>query len=335
MRDSRRFVLLVWAGLLFAVAPSAQAAFPGANGRINFSSDAGSATGNGDVYDMRSDGSGQRNLTNNPAEDFYGHYSPDGRRIAFTSFRDAGDAQDDVRNHAELYVMDADGSHQRRITFNQLPEKNPSWSPDGKHLVFWRSARITTVGDELPPGDLWIVNLETGQTRSLFKKPMSDEDVPQWSPDGGRIAFDSAGEFGGEFVVDIYTIRPDGRDLRLLTRTSEDFDYSPNYSPDGRRITFTREHDGNGDIFVMSADGSHPIQLTDDIRYEWESCFSPDGRFIAYTSEVGGAPFPGEPGFFFFDIFVMRADGSAQTRLTKTPAIDEVRPDWQPLPRHP
>ncbi len=327
MLNARRFVLVTGVGLLLSIAPSADAAFPGANGRINFTSD---ATGDSEIFDMRSDGSGQRNLTNNPAVDFYGQYSPDGRRIAFTSFRDAGDSEDDERNHAELYVMNADGSNQRRITFNQLPEKEPAWSPDGKHLVFWRSARITTVGDPLPPGDLWIVDLTTGQTRSLVKKPRSDEAAPQWSPDGRRIAFHSDAREAG--VPEIYTIRPDGPELRRLTNTPEDLDYGPNYSPDGRRITFTREHGGNGDVFVMGADGSHQMQLTSDPRYEWESCFSPDGRFIAYTSEVGGDPIPDDPPFFFDEIFTMRADGSQQTRLTRSPAIADVRPDWQPLP---
>ena len=332
MLNLRRFAfVLVSGGLLLVLASSAQAAFPGDNGRIAFMVESGDEEAlDEEIFDMRADGSGQRNLTNNPAVDFHANYSPDGRHIVFSTFRDAGDAQDDVRNHAELYVMNANGSNQRRITFNELPEKGPAWSPDGKHLVFWRSAPITTVGDPLPPGDLWILNLENGQARNLTSTPDVDEDEPQWSPDGTRIAFHSDVREAGN--IDVYTIRPNGRELLRLTTTPA-FDSDPNYSPDSRRITFTSDRAGNSDIFVMRANGASQTQLTNDPREEFLSCFSPDGRFIAYSSEVDGDPFPGFPGFFFDDIFRMRADGSQKTNLTKSPANEEFRPDWQPLTR--
>jgi TolB protein len=328
----RRFLLAVGAGLLLSIAPSAEAAFPGENGRISFMNLPFPAEGiDEEIFDIRSDGSGLRNLTNNPAQDFHASYSPDGRHIVFSTFRDAGNAQDDVRNHAEIYVMKADGSDPRRITFNRLPEKTPAWSADGKQLIFWRSAPVTTVGDPLPPGDLWILDPRTGQQRNLTKTPNANELDPQWSPDGNRIAFDS--DAGEPDKPDVYTIRPDGRELSRLTR-GPDLNFHPSYSPDGRRITFTSEHDGNADIFLMRANGTHKIQLTDDPRYEYFSCFSPNGRFIAYSSEVGGDPFPGDEGFFFDDIFRMRPDGREQANLTRSPGLEEFRPDWQPLPEH-
>jgi TolB protein len=333
MFNVRRFVLLlVGGGMLFAFDSPAQAGFPGQNGRIAFMIERTSDEGifDEEIFDMRTDGSGQRNLSNNPAEDFHENYSPDGRRIVFSTFRDAGNAQDDVRNHAELYVMNANGANQRRITFNELPEKGPAWSPDGKHLVFWRSSALTGVGEPLPPGDLWILNLASGEERNVTQSPTVDDDEPQWSPDGTRIAFHSDAREAGN--VDVYTIRPDGRELRRLTNTPA-FDSDANYSPDSKRITFTSERRGNPDIFVMRADGARQTQLTDDPRGDVLSCFSPDGRFIAFTSEVGGDPFPDFPGFFFDDIFRMRADGSQRTNLTKSPAIEEFRPDWQPLGR--
>ena len=309
---------------MLVLASPAQGAFPGQNGRIAFMTD---RTGNEEIFDMGTDGSGQRNLTGNPAEDFHENYSPDGRRIVFSTFRDAGDAQDDVRNHAELYVMNANGSNPRRITFNRLPEKGPAWSPDGKHIVFWRSAPVTVVGDPLPPGDLWILNLETGAERNLTKSRFVDEDEPQWSPDGRRIAFHSDAREAGNF--DIYTVGPAGHELRRLTHTPA-FDSDPNYSPDSQRITFTSERTGNGDIFVMRADGTQETRLTHSPRWEVLSCFSPDGRFVAYSSEVGGDPLPDVPGAFFLDIFRMRSDGSQKTNLTKSPATEDFRPDWQP-----
>ena len=93
-------------GTLLALTPRANAAFPGHNGRITFLS----GLDDEEIFDMGPDGSQQRNLTNNPAEDFSPAYSPDGRRIAFGSFRAWDPAAGGIPlNSGELYVMNADG----------------------------------------------------------------------------------------------------------------------------------------------------------------------------------------------------------------------------------
>jgi Tol biopolymer transport system component len=319
-RVLRTLAVICVGGLAAGVSP-ALGAFPGENGRIAFMSD---RTGDGEeIFDMSSDGSQQRNLTNSPADDFHESYSPDGGHIVFSTFRDAAKARD----HAELYVMDANGSNQRRITFNGLPDKAPAWSPDGKWLVFARTA----ASKKAALGDLWILNVESGEERNVTNSPTVDDDEPQWSPDGTRIAFHSDAHEAGN--RDVYTIRPDGRELRRLTNTQAS-DSDPNYSPDSRQITFTSARHGHDDIFVMRADGANQTRLTDGPRAEFLSCFSPDGRFIAFSSERDGDRIPGTGGrLFFSDIFRMRADGSQQTKLTTSPANDDFRPDWQPLLR--
>jgi Tol biopolymer transport system component len=153
----RTLTVICVGGLAAGVSP-ALGAFPGANGRIAFMSD---RTGDEEIFHMSTDGSQQTNLTNNPFHDFHQSVSPDGGRIVFSSFRDAGKARDDP-NYGELYVIDASGS--RRITFNGVPDHAPAWSPDGKWLVFARTAPSTNVEGPLPPGDLWIRNLETARS---------------------------------------------------------------------------------------------------------------------------------------------------------------------------
>jgi TolB protein len=76
---------------------------------------------------MNADGSNQRNLTNNPAFDSVGRWSPDGRKIAFTSIRDG---------NAEIYVMDSDGKNPQRLTNNPAIDEASVWSPDGGKIAF-------------------------------------------------------------------------------------------------------------------------------------------------------------------------------------------------------
>ncbi len=86
-----------------------------------------------EIYVMDANGGNQRNLTNNPTDDRNPSWSPDGKRIAFTSDRDG---------NSEIYVMDADGGNQRNLTNNDRSDEDPSWSPDGKRITFGRHGVI-------------------------------------------------------------------------------------------------------------------------------------------------------------------------------------------------
>ena len=99
----------------------------------------------------------------------------------------------------------------------------------------------------------------------------------------GRIVFYSTRHGNNE----IYTVRPDGGDLRRITNNDWD-DVGPAWSPDGSRIAFVSQRDGNREIYVMNADGSNQRRLTNTPEDESHPAWSPDGNRIGFFSERDG-----------------------------------------------
>ena len=276
-----------------------------------------------EIATVRADGSQYTMLTNEEGPDVAPEYSPDGRRIAFTSPRSMPPGfPGEQRFYSDLYVMDADGSDVRRVTFTDgVVDFQPSWSPDGRRIVVARGPGTTPPEGQLTaPTDLWIIDFVSGRNRQLTDSPDTWEGWPDWSPDGRRIAFE--GDLSEPGNDDVYTIGADGRDLRRLT-TRPGFDGDAHHSPDGRSIAFESDRTGNVDVFVMRDTGAPVRQLTNDPGDDFAGGYSRDGRFIAFDStrdSTSGIP----------DIFRMRADGTQQTNLTRTPTCFEFDPDWQP-----
>ena len=287
---------------LLCAEPRPAAGSAQATWKITFSSN------RGPLYVMNGDGSGQRWLTlsaaGRPA------WSPDGGRIAFETLRHAGSRacsdnspSPDACNW-EIYVMNANGSGQRRLTRSPGLDRYPAWSPDGRKLLFHRQ-RSTG-------GALWIMNADGSGQRRLAAGfwPRT------WSPDGRKVAFSR----GSSSLREVYVVNADGSGQRNLTRNPL-HDSQPGWSPDGRKIAFVSDRDGNGngEIYVMNAGGNGPHNLTLNPAHEHSPVWSPDGRKIAFVSDRDGNG----------EIYVMNADGSRQRRLTRNPAPDGS-PAWSP-----
>ncbi|MGH9278002.1 MAG: hypothetical protein ACRD12_07835 [Acidimicrobiales bacterium] len=295
-------------GAVLGVGP-ATAAFPGGNGKLACAS---FADGDSEIFTYGSGGTEQNvtQLTFNTVNDSRPRYSPDGRLIAFESNRDGP---------SEIYIMNADGTNVRRLTFSGLPgvhgNSSPAWSPGGDQIAY----QTTRNGGF----DVYKINIDgTGDT-PLATSPAEDS-LPAWSPLGDKIAYSTRKL---DPLADIHLMNPDGTgDMNIPGQSSAE-DSWPTWSPDGSMIGFhSRRDDGVGEeIYRMNVDGSNVVKLTNnpgffDIFPAW----SPDGTRIVWNSQRLGATNFGE-------IFTMSAtDGSGIIRITTT-AVVEQRCDWQPL----
>jgi Tol biopolymer transport system component len=298
--------ILVTAIAVALLSRSAHAAFPGRNGLIAF---AGYAAGDGEIYTVHKDGSHQRQLTHNAAEDTGPAFSPNGRKIVYVH-----DVDPTPGGHYELFAMKPDGSHKHQLTHTDDGAYDPAFSPNGKKIAF-------TTGQGT---GIFTVNSDGTHEHQVTDAP--DDLNPSFAPNGRHIVFV---HYVG-VTPEIFTMRPDGSHLRRLTHNDQS-DTNPSYSPDGKKIVWSGYRGRPEDILVMNADGTHQRNLTKNALYEFDPVFSPDGTKIAFYSSPGS---PGKRGAGGNDaeIFVMHRDGSHRHALTHNETFDQS-PDWQPKHR--
>lgn len=274
-------VLLATAGLAGAAGRST-AAFPGTNGRIAFNAggaiyvvrpDGGGLTrlattnsddtsggvswsrdgqwlafsayrgSDPDVYAIRGDGTGLRQVTFSRGVDVDPSWAPSGDRIAFETNRNG---------QVDIYSVDARGRDPRRLTSARQDELDPAWSPKGDRIAYTMQASETS-------RQVWVMNAD-GSGKTQLTDAANFSENPTWSPDGTRIAFDSDREERGN--LELYSMKADGSGVVRLTNHPA-LDALPAWSPDGKKIVFVsdRLEKDSRRLFVMPASGGSAKRL--------------------------------------------------------------------------
>lgn len=220
--------------------------------------------------------------------------APDGSTIAFD--RDSGGTNRDI------WVMNVDGTGQRRLTFSPALDNWPQWAPHGRSLAF--------LSERDGYRSVYVANVRTGAARRVVRYGQ----FPSWTADG-RLIF--TGLTTKNEAGLIFTIRPYGADRQPLP-TQPGHALGVRQSPDGLKIVYsTRSHQ----VYRAAADGTQAAPLVAPVDDEAnDPDWSPDGQWILYDLGPAGTAQATATGKYPSDIWVIRSDGTENQRLTTTGA---------------
>ena len=176
----------------------------------------------------------------------------------------------------DIYILSQQSGELRNFTNTpDLPDWQPSWSPDGARIAFSSWHEPTTGIGSL---DIFVTPYEELQPVNITRSPFHER-CPSWSPDGLQLAF----ERDRHGNSDIFIVQASGSERTNLTN-HEAQDWSPAWSPDGNRIAFTSDRDGNWEIYVVDVDGSNLVRMTYNEADDQSPSWAPDGQRIAFMS---------------------------------------------------
>jgi Tol biopolymer transport system component len=288
--------------VFLALADSARATSPGANGKIAYSSTTGSSTSPRDVLTINPNGTGLTNLigvSNFFCDDRSPTWSRDGTKIAWAKEFDNGSF---CTGDYDIWIMNADGNSKAAIPAASTPgpsETQPTLSPDGTKVAFVRG------------GDIWSASLTGGAGTAVnLTNSAVAEDAPAWSPDGTTIAYqlDSG---GGDSGWDIYWMNADGTNpTKLVYVSPPQNERRPNWNGDGSKIVFDAEPPQ--EVYTVNYYLGSGSGIQSRFTGGQEAAWSPDGFSIAMS-------------------FNNHIWTNTTGQVTTDPNRFDFEPDWQPL----
>jgi Tol biopolymer transport system component len=309
-----------------AAAASSQATTPGRNGLIVYAKEAREGYGVFQLFTIRPDGTGNRQITRVEGTAFFPEWSPNGKLIAFEHETRPG--QPDANRSVAL--ISARGTGLRELTptgiepqpAGRVRDGNPAFTPDGEQIVFVRSHGAADRG-------LWIMRTDGSGLRRLTRNPFvgvvdGGDLAPNVSPDGKRVSFVRIKR--SEKLQALFIVRIDGTGLKQVTPYALEVARKQDWSPDGNLIVMTTNADWarpreSANLVTIRPDGSGMKQLTQFTRRKenaFAGSFSPDGKHIVFRLEQGER----------YALAVLNRDGENLRLLTK---LSKARPraiDW-------
>jgi TolB protein len=249
----------------------------------------------------------------------------------------------------EIHVSHLDGSEKFQVTNNHTINLSPSWTPDGKSVLYTSykdrnptlylfdlysgkevklSSRVGRYlgGRVSPDGQYVAATVETSgnsnlylldRTGNMIRRLTQDAGIevsPSWSPDSRQLAYVSDRSGSPQiYVLDLAS----GKSRRLTYSGS--YNTAPDWSARGDKIAYTGRVGSRFAIFTVGLDGGDPRKLTSEASDSEDPTWSPDGRFIAFSSNRAGK----------HQLYVMQASGENQRRLTGSGG-DDTKPNWSP-----
>jgi TolB protein len=250
------------------------------------------ASGKGEIYLAKPDGSSRQNLSGHPGDDRNPSFAPTGLQLAF---------QSDRAGNFDIYSRPTSGQGLRRLTTAVNDEREPAWSPQGQRIAY-----VSKEGDFYA---LYTMATDgSGKTKVIGGQRSWRN--PSWSPDGQRLIV--AG--GNSDDYNIFVIAASGGTPRQVAG-SADYDIDPIFSPNGRRVLFSSNRDGDYDLYSVALTGGAATRLTAAAGDDTNPSYSPDGKRIVFQSTRQG----------LVAIYTMPAAGGSAQRVAPGQA-----PSWQP-----
>jgi len=240
----------------------------------------------GDVYRMPAEGGDATALTSGIAWDMQPRFSPDGKRIAFTSDRGGGD---------NIWTMSADGDDLQQVTKESFRLLNsPVWTPDGNFIA---ARKHFTSRRSLGAGEIWLYHVSGGGGLQMTEKPNKQKDVgePIFSPDGSYLYYSRDATPGGTFE---YSRDPNG-EIYAVYRVDRETGTTKKYirgpggavrptpSPDGKYIAFVRRVRYQTNLFLKDIESGREWSIYDGLTRDMQETWAIHGVYpsMAWTPD--------------------------------------------------